>query len=305
MSKDIYKSGFVALIGRPNVGKSTLMNYMLGQKISITSHKPQTTRHRILGIKTEDGIQSIYVDTPGLHSTAKNAMNRYMNKTAKNVLHEVDVVIFLVEAGSWTKEDDNVVDRLKQVTAPVILVVNKVDIIKDKADLLPFIKDVSGKYKFLEVLPVSAMKGEGVEHLEQIVAGLLPEGPALYSEDQVTDKTERFMAAELIREKLMRTLRQEIPYSLTVEIENFKLDTSGKKEILNIDAVIWVERPGQKGIVIGKDGATLKSVGKQARIDMEKSFDQKVFLNLWVKVKGGWSDNERTLKSLGYNDEGC
>ena len=305
MSKNIYKSGFVALIGRPNVGKSTLMNRILGQKISITSHKPQTTRHRILGIKTEDGVQAIYVDTPGLHSTAKNAMNRYMNKTAKNVIHEVDVVIFLVEAGVWTKEDDSVIDRLKQVSAPVVLVVNKVDMVKDKADLLPFIKKVSGKYKFLEVLPVSAMKGEGVERLESIVADLLPEGPALYSEDQVTDKTERFMAAELIREKLMRTLRQEIPYALTVEIENFKLDASGKKEILNIDAVIWVERAGQKGIVIGKDGATLKSIGKQARIDMEKSFDQKVFLNLWVKVKGGWSDNERTLKSLGYNDEGC
>ncbi|MCK5453566.1 MAG: GTPase Era, partial [Calditrichia bacterium] len=170
---------------------------------------------------------------------------------------------------------------------------------------LPFIKDVSGQYEFSEVLPVSAMNGEGVERLEQIVADLLPEGPALYSEEQVTDKTERFMAAELIREKLMRTLRQEIPYSLTVEIENFELDTSGKKEILNIGAVIWVERPGQKGIVIGKDGENLKSIGKQARIDMEKSFDHKVFLNLWVKVKDGWSDNERILKSLGYNDEGC
>ncbi|MCK4950257.1 MAG: GTPase Era [Gammaproteobacteria bacterium] len=305
MSKDINKSGFIALIGRPNVGKSTLLNYMLGQKISITSHKPQTTRHRILGIKTENGVQAIYIDTPGLHSTAKNAMNRYMNKTAKNVLHEVDVVIFLVEAGCWTKEDASVVDKLKQVKAPVVMVVNKVDTVKDKGDLLPFIKDVSGQYEFSEVLPVSAMNGEGVERLEQIVADLLPEGPALYSEEQVTDKTERFMAAELIREKLMRTLRQEIPYSLTVEIENFELDTSGKKEILNIGAVIWVERPGQKGIVIGKDGENLKSIGKQARIDMEKSFDHKVFLNLWVKVKDGWSDNERILKSLGYNDEGC
>lgn len=305
MSDTENKCGFIALIGRPNVGKSTLLNFLLGQKISITSSKPQTTRHRILGIKTENGIQSVYVDTPGLHSNAKNAMNRYMNKTANNVLYEVDVIIFLVEAGIWTDEDTHIIGRLKQTETPVVMAINKIDNIKSKEELLPYIEDVSGKYNFSEVLMLSALKGDGIDRLEEVVTGFLSEGPPLFPEDQITDKTERFMAAEFIREKLFRKLRQELPYSLTVEIENFKLDSSGKKDILNIDAVIWVERSGQKGIVIGKNGETLKQIGQQARVDMEKSFDHKVFLNLWVKVKDSWSDNERSLRSFGYHDEGC
>ncbi|MEJ2345298.1 MAG: GTPase Era [Gammaproteobacteria bacterium] len=293
------RCGFVAIVGRPNVGKSTLLNRIVGQKVSITSHRPQTTRHRIVGIKTAGETQYVYVDTPGLHLGAKSAINRYMNRTASSALADVDVVLFVVEALRWTDEDENVASRLTSGRAPVILVVNKVDVLKDKSALLPYLEQVAGKGKFAEIVPVSAGTGTGLVDLERLVARRLPEGVHYFPEDQVTDRSERFLAAELVREKLMRMLRQELPYALTVEIERFREDEG----VLHVDAVIWVERKGQKAIVIGKGGATLKEVGKQARLEMEAMFASKVFLRLWVKVKEGWADDERILRSLGYSDE--
>ncbi len=294
-----FRCGYVSLIGRPNVGKSTLMNYVLGQKISITSHRPQTTRHRILGIKTTDDVQVVYVDTPGIHDNEQKAMNRYMNRTAGASFKDVDVIVLLVEAMKWTNEDDLVIKRLQNVSTPVILAVNKIDQLKKKEDLLPFIQKIKDKYDFKDIIPLSAMKGDNTEGFEKVIAEYLPVSEAFYSEDQITDRSERFMAAEIIREKLTRNLTQELPYNLTVEIEKFSHD--GK--LLDIAAVIWVERDNQKAIIIGKGGNKLKDIGKKARIDMEKMFQEKVFLQLWVKVKTGWSDDERALNSLGYIDD--
>jgi GTP-binding protein Era len=299
MNESAFRCGFVAIVGRPNVGKSTLMNAILGQKISITSHKPQTTRHRILGIKTTEAFQAVYVDTPGLHVHAKKAMNRYMNRAAASTIGDVDVVLFVVEAGAWTEEDDNVLEHVKQHTGPVVLVVNKVDEVADKGQLLPLMQQLAARTGFDEVVPVSARTGDNVERVESVVADKLSVGEPMFPEDQVTDRSERFLAAELVREKLMRNLGQELPYSLTVEIEQFKEE----EDRLYIGALIWVERDSQKGIVIGKGGAMLKRVGQHARGDMERLFGQKVFLELWVKVKSGWSDDERLLRNLGYRDD--
>ena len=298
-SKKEFRCGYVALIGRPNVGKSTLMNFVLGQKISITSHRPQTTRHRILGIKTTDAAQIIYVDTPGIHDNEKKAMNRYMNRTAGASFKDVDIIVLLVEAMRWTEEDELVIKRLQNISTPVVLAVNKVDLIKKKEELLPFIEKIKNKYEFKDIIPLSAMKGDNIEGFEKIITGYLPPSEAFYAEDQITDRSERFMAAEIIREKLTRNLLQELPYNLTVEIEKFTQD--GK--LLDIAAIIWVERDNQKAIIIGKGGSKLKDMGTKARIDMEKMFGQKVFLQLWVKVKSGWSDDERALNSLGYIDD--
>lgn len=299
MSEHTQRAGYVALLGRPNVGKSTLLNRLLAQKISITSPKPQTTRHTILGIKTLTDTQIVYVDTPGLHRNARLAMNRYMNRAAGNVLGYVDVVVLLVEALRWTAEDDNVIRRLAAFQGPVILAVNKVDRLTDKARLLPFLQELSSKRAFTEVVPISALKGDNLTLLEGLIARLLPESAFLFAEDQVTTASQRFLAAELIREKLTRYLRQELPYALTVEIETFVEEG----RLLRIGAVIWVERQGQKAIVIGDKGATLKEVGRQARQDMEELFDRKVFLETWVKVREGWSDDERALRSLGYQED--
>ncbi len=298
-TKEDFRCGYVALIGRPNVGKSTLMNFVLGQKISITSHRPQTTRHRILGIKTTDAAQIIYVDTPGIHDSEKKAMNRYMNRTAGASFKDVDVVVFLVEAMRWTEQDELVIKRFQHISTPVVLAVNKVDLIKKKEDLLPFIEKIKNKYEFKDIIPLSAKKGDNIESFEKIILNYLPLSEAFYAEDQITDRSERFMAAEIIREKLTRNLTQELPYNLTVEIEKFTQE--GK--LLDIAAIIWVERSNQKAIIIGKNGAKLKDMGTKARIDMEKMFGQKVFLQLWVKVKSGWSDDERALNSLGYIDD--
>lgn len=294
-----FRSGYVAIVGRPNVGKSTLMNHILGQKISITSDKPQTTRHRILGIKTEPGYQAIYVDTPGLHLNARKAMNRYMNRAATTSLEDVDLILFVVDVARWTEEDENVLQRLKGQKVPVVLVVNKVDRLKDKEQLLPLLKSLSEKMDFSAVLPLSALKGVNVPDLERVVLRTLPESEAIYPEEYITDRSERFLAAEIVREKLMRNMGKELPYATTVEIEQFKDDNG----LLRINGLIWVERASQKKIVIGHGGEQLKEVGRQARIDMERLFDSKVFLQLWVKVKEGWSDNERILGSLGYRDE--
>lgn len=294
-----FRSGYVAIVGRPNVGKSTLMNHILGQKISITSDKPQTTRHRILGIKTEAGYQAIYVDTPGLHLNAKKAMNRYMNRAATTSLQDVDLILFVVDAARWTEEDDNVLKRLSGQQTPVVLVVNKVDRIANKEQLLPQLQTLAQKMDFAAVLPVSALKGVNLQGLEKEVMKSLPESESIFPEEYITDRSERFLAAEIVREKLMRTMGKELPYATTVEIEQFKDDNG----LLRINGLIWVERASQKKIVIGRGGERLKEIGKQARIDMERLFDAKVFLQLWVKVKEGWSDNERILGSLGYKDE--
>ncbi len=298
-TKEKFRCGYIALIGRPNVGKSTLMNFVLGQKISITSHRPQTTRHRIVGIKTTAEAQFVYVDTPGIHDNEKKAMNRYMNRTAGASFKDVDVIVLLVDAMRWTDEDELVIKRLQNISTPVILAVNKVDLIKKKEELLPFIEKIKNKYEFKDIIPLSAMKGDNVEGFEKLVFDYLPVSEAFYSEDQITDRSERFMAAEIVREKLTRNLTQELPYNLTVEIEKFTRD--GK--LLDIAAIIWVERDNQKAIIIGKRGDKLKDMGTKARIDMEKMFQQKVFLQLWVKVKSGWSDDERALNSLGYIDD--
>ena len=290
--------GYIAIIGRPNVGKSTLMNRILGQKISITSRKPQTTRHRITGIKTTPDAQMIFVDTPGLHHGGKRAMNRLMNRAALDSLTDVDVILFVIEARQWTDEDQSILERLKTIHTPVILVINKIDQVDDKTALLPQIDMLKDHPGFVDVLPMSARNGDNVDRLEKLVQQHLPVSVLLYPEDQVTDRSERFIAAELIREKLMRRLGQELPYALAVEIEQFVAE--GK--LLRISALIWVERDSQKAIVIGKQGAGLKTIGKQARVDMENIFGRKVFLQLWVKVKDKWADDERMLKGLGYSE---
>lgn len=291
------RCGYVAIIGRPNVGKSTLLNCILGQKISITSRRPQTTRHRILGIKTIGDSQAVYVDTPGVHLGGKRAMNRYLNRAASSVLAEVDVIVFVVEGLRWTEEDEHVLRLLAPVKVPVILVVNKVDQVADKTALLPHLQSLAQRREFADVVPLSGKSGDNVAALERSVLERLPPSEPFFPEDQITDRSERFLAAEMIREKLTRRLGQEIPYALTVEIQEFKEEGG----LLRISAVIWVERAGQKSIVIGKSGAVLKDVGQKARMDMERLFEQKVFLQLWVKVKEGWSDDERALHSLGYD----
>ncbi len=293
-----FHCGYVAIVGRPNVGKSTLLNRILGQKISITANRPQTTRHRILGVKTDHASQIVYVDTPGLHLGGKRAINRYMNRTAAGSITDVDIIVFVVDAMRWTDEDDLVLEKLEQATVPVILVVNKIDSIKHKEDLLPHLKILSEKRNYLQVIPLSAQTGEGVDRLEAEVELVLPVSPPFFPEDQITDRSERFLAAELVREKLVRSLVKELPYSTTVEIEKFSMEN----DVRHIHAVIWVEREGQKGIVIGKKGQQLKRIGELARKDMERAFDGKVFLQLWVKVRSGWSDDERALRSLGYQD---
>ncbi len=300
MTETPFRSGYVAIIGRPNVGKSTLINRVLGQKLCITSRRPQTTRHRILGIKTTEQGQFIYVDTPGLHSDNKKAMNRYMNRAAASSIEDVDVILFVVEGLKWTDEDKKVLKRLQQdARAPVILVLNKADKLSDKGALLPQIQDLSAQYDFAAVVPISARKGMNTDVLEQEIAKLMPEGGMIFDEDQLTDRSSRFLAAEIVREKLFRYLGKELPYSLTVEVELFEDDG----EMFRISAVVYVERSGQKSIVIGKNGEQLKLIGREARLEMEQLFGCKVYLQLWVKVREGWSDNERMLKNLGYKDD--
>jgi GTP-binding protein Era len=294
-----FRCGYIALVGRPNVGKSTLLNRILGQKISITSRRPQTTRHRVLGIKSQPAAQLIYVDTPGIHDFSGRAMNRHMNRTASSVLQDVDVVVFLVDGLHWTADDDLVLKKLGQITSPVILAVNKIDLLGNREELLPRLQALSEKYRFLHIIPISAGKGDNVEELEAAIERLLPQAPPLFPEDQVTDRSVRFLAAELVREKLFRKLGKELPYGLTVEIEQFKSDTN----ITHIHALIWVERKSQKYIVIGKQGRMLKEVGIEARRDIEVLIDGKVNLKLWVKVKEGWADDERALHSLGYTHD--
>lgn len=290
--------GYVALIGRPNVGKSTLMNHLLKQKISITSRKPQTTRHRILGINTTDAGQAIYMDTPGMHADQKKALNRQLNRTADSTLMGVNVVVWLIDRLEWLEYDEVIFEKLKQAGLPVILAVNKVDRIEDKDRVLEFFAAAQERYPFEAILPISALKRIHLEELESEIMGLLPKGDLIYPADQITDRPERFLVGEIIREKLMRRLGAELPYELTVEIERYE----ELENLSKIYAIIWIERISQKSIIIGENGAMLKSVGTDARKDIERLIGQKVFLQLWVKVKKGWSDNERALQSLGYRD---
>jgi len=292
------KCGFIALVGRPNVGKSTLLNHLLQQKISITSRKPQTTRHRIVGIRTTDNTQYVYVDTPGLHQNREKPLNRIMNETVDRAIRDVDLVIFMVERLAWTEEDELVLKAFEKIDKPVLLAINKCDLLNEQNQILPQIDFLSKKRSFEEIIPISALKRNNLDVFEDVVRKYLPESEFLYPEDQITDRSSRFIAAEMIREKITRQLGDELPYEVTVEIEKF----SDQDSIIHIHGLILVERKGQKQILIGKNGERLKSIGSAARIDMERAFSKKVMLKLWVKVKSGWADNERALQSLGYTD---
>ncbi|MCK0106026.1 GTPase Era [Marinobacter sp. S0848L] len=292
------RCGFVAIVGRPNVGKSTLLNHILGQKLSITSRKPQTTRHQVLGIKTEGDVQAIYVDTPGMHEEEPRAINRYMNKAATSALVDVDVVVFVVDQMNWTTADEMVLEKLERLKCPVILAINKVDKLEKRELMLPHLETLAAKRDFAEIIPLSALRETNLEPLEEAVGRFLPQSVHFYPDDQITDRSQRFMASEMVREKITRQLGAELPYSVAVEIEEFK--QQGKT--LHISALILVERDGQRKIIIGDKGARLRQIGQEARIDMERMFDTKVMLKLWVKVKRGWADSDRALKSLGMND---
>lgn len=295
---DEYRAGFVALIGRPNVGKSTLLNRLVGQKISIVTPKPQTTRHRILGIHSLPQGQMVFIDTPGMHHGQRRAINQYMNRVAAAALQDADLVVWLVEACQWREDDERVLTRLQSLTNPVGLVVNKVDEVHPKERLLPYLSELAARHPFAFVVPVSATKGSNLAALEQEILRHLPLNTPIFPEDQVTDRSERFLAAELIREQLMLHLQQELPYALTVEIERFSREEEGR---LVIDAVIWVEKPGQKAIVIGEGGQALKRIGTSARLSLNAVFEERVHLNLWVKIKENWSDKLGALHTLGYD----
>jgi GTP-binding protein Era len=305
MSQPAFHAGTVAVIGRPNVGKSTLVNALVGAKVSITSNRPQTTRHRLLGIATFPHGQLLLVDTPGLHREQSRhggkAMHRAMNRAARGALEGVDAALLVIEAGRWDDGDTLAYDAMREAKVPVVLVVNQVDRTKDKTTLLPFLAEVSKDRDFASVHPVSALKRKGLEALVESVLKLLPQQPALYAEDEITDKSQRFLAGELLRDQLMRQLGAELPYATTVEIERFEEEPSEKMGAMyRIGAVIWVERDGQKAIVIGKAGARLKEISTKARLSMEALFGCKVFLETWVRVREGWSDDEAALKAFGY-----
>jgi GTP-binding protein Era len=295
MNAPIFRCGTLAVVGRPNVGKSTLINKLVGAKVSITSKKAQTTRHRIHGILTTDDSQFIFVDTPGFQTTHRNALNRLMNRSVTQTLADVDAVFFLIEAGRWGAGEKDIV-RLLPTDVPVLLVINKVDRMADKGRLLPFIAGISGHFNFAEIVPISAEKGQGTAELLTAASKYLPEGPPLFEADDITDRSERFLAAEMLREKVFRNLGEELPYGIAVEIEKYEQEG----ELRRIHAAIVVDREAHKAIVIGKGGERLKRMSSDARKDMEKLFGGKVWLETWVKVKSGWADDERALKSLGY-----
>jgi GTP-binding protein Era len=293
------RCGFAALAGRPNVGKSTLLNALLGSKVSIVSPKPQTTRTRIHGVLNRPDMQITFVDLPGIHAKQTRAMNRYMNRTALASLKDVDLNLFVVEALRWTEEDQRVLDELKRAGVPILLLVNKVDRANPRSRLLPYLAELAQKGDFVEIVPVAATRPTSLAELPAIIARYLPEQPRIFPEDQLTDSPDHFMAAELIREKLMLRLQEELPYGLVVEIEGMG-DSEDEPGKLVVQAVIWVERAGQKAIVIGKGGELLKAVGRQARLDLREHFGRPVHLELWVKVKEGWSDDENAMRKFGY-----
>ncbi len=293
-----YRSGYAVLLGRPNVGKSTLLNRLLGQKLAITSHKPQTTRHRILGIRSDEHGQIVFVDTPGIHDRGNKAMNQYLNRTAHTALLDVDLVIFVVQALEWTAEDQRVLAAIERAGVPAIAVVNKVDLLAQKEVLLPYIQQLSERFDFVDVVPVSAKAGDNAEALAAAVLSRLPEGEAIFPDDQITDRSERFFAAELLREQLIRRYHRELPYSVTVEIERFE-EQDGR---YSIGAVIWVERENQRAILLGKGGEAMKQTATAARKAMNDFFQTRVHLDVWIKVKKSWSSDEAGLASLGYTD---
>ena len=290
------KSGYVSIVGKPSAGKSTLLNNILGQKIAITSRKPQTTRHRFLGIRTDNENQIIFVDTPGFHSGQKRALNRYMNKVASNAMRGVDIVLYVLDKLNWSEDDLSRVQSISKETS-IILIINKVDKLEDKGSLLPFIDNLSKDNLFSHIVPVSALKDIGVENLVRLIHEQLPEGGHLYPEDQVTDISEKFLASEIVRENCINRLGDELPYRITVSIERF----NQLKGIIHIDSVIYVEKQSQKGMLIGQSGSMLKSIGTASRKELEKLLDSKVMLKTWVKVKNNWSDNESLLPSMGYD----
>lgn len=291
------RCGFVAVVGRPNVGKSTLINALVGAKISIVTAKPQTTRHRILAVHTSDDAQIIFIDTPGLHRKAGKAMNRMMNRTAAAALGDADVVLFVSEAGRWTEEDGDVMRKLEKVRAPVVAVLNKVDLVKPKERLLAIIADMAARHDFADIVPLSARKHDNLGALMKLVPSYLPESPPLFPEEMRTDRGIDFQVAEVIREKLTLSLHQEIPYGLTVQVERFDTTDDGA----TIHAIIWVERDSQKGIVVGKGGSVLKRVGREARLELRELLGRPVHLELWVKVKDNWADSEQDLLRLGFD----
>ncbi|SFN12240.1 GTP-binding protein Era [Formivibrio citricus] len=295
-----FRCGFVAIVGRPNVGKSTLMNHLIGQKISITSRKAQTTRHRITGVMTTDSAQFVFVDTPGFQTKHRNALNQAMNRSVTTTLADVDVVLYVVEAGRFGPADEEVIKLLPK-NRPVILVVNKMDELADKSTMLPFVDAMSKRFDFHAIVPISAQRKLKLDVLMQAVEPLLPESVPLFDEDQITDRNERFLAAEIIREKIFRMLGDELPYAMAVEIEKFDEEMmKDGRELRRIYAAVLVDRDSQKAILIGKNGEKLKRIGTDARIDMEKLFDAKVHLEIWVKVKSGWADDTRLVRQYGY-----
>lgn len=296
-SETTTRCGLIALVGRPNVGKSTLLNHLVGQKVSITSRKPQTTRQRLLGIKTVGNAQLVYVDTPGFQLGYKKALNRYMNRTISTTVNDVDIILFMTDRLRFTEDDDKLLAGLGKVRCPVFLVINKVDALDDKEQLLPFIDAARNYFPFAEVVPLSALKEQNTDALEATLIRYLPENPWLYDADQLTDRTARFLAAEFVREKITRQMGDELPHEVAVEIEEFRIENG----VYHIGALILVERASQKRMLIGAEGSRLKLIGTEARIELERLFDSKVMLKLWVKVKGGWSDDERALQSLGFD----
>ncbi|MGB5494259.1 MAG: GTPase Era [Sedimenticolaceae bacterium] len=293
-----FHSGYAALVGRPNVGKSTLLNCLIGQKLAITSHKPQTTRHRILGILSQDSGQVVFVDTPGIHDRGDKAMGHYLNRTAYSALLDVDVIVLVVQALAWTREDERVLNAIGKAAVPTIAVVNTVDLVEPKEQLLPFLQDLSDRYNFDDIVPVSALRQDNTQALIQAVLRRLPEGEAAFPDDQITDRSQRFFAAELLREQITRRYHRELPYAVTVEIERFE-EADGR---YNIAAIIWVEREGQRAILLGKDGQAMKETATAARKAMNDFFQTRVHLEVWIKVKKSWSSDEASLVKLGYSD---
>ena len=292
------RCGYVAIVGRPNVGKSTLLNRLLGQKVSITSRKPQTTRHQLLGIKTAGDDQILYVDTPGIHGDDRRAINRYMNRSALAAIRDVDVIVFMIDRTAWKSDAQLVADALSGFRGHLLVAVNKIDSLEKKHDLLPALSRLATKLPDAELVPCSALTGNNTDVLERLITERLPEGPFYFPTDQVTDRSERFLVSEIIREKVMRLLGAELPYAVTIQIDRFV----DEPEVTMVDATIFVERAGQKAIIIGGKGARLKQIGTDARRDMEALMGRPVMLRTWVKVRSGWSDDERALKSLGYEE---